>query len=334
MNFMLIGLGPWGQNLYRNFNELNALSIVVDKDEKRLDKFKNNMNISFDTSYERYLNSIDAVIIATEPSTHFEIAKEALNKNCHVFVEKPLALTSEQCFELTELAKINNLILFVGHILLYSPEFIKVKEIVNKGELGQIRCVYANRLNFGGLRSNNNVLIDLAPHDLAIFDYLIDSELKSVTATANGYIDKKNYEIATIINEYKDGCVAHLNLSWIHPHRTRSFTIVGTKKLLFLDSLATEKIKIYNHGIDKTLVNSSAVNTYEKYLLSYRHGDIKIPTIPNTTEPLMNECLAFIKCVKELKQPITDGHQGFRVVKNIELILESIKSKKTVFVDS
>lgn len=324
MKLALIGLGYWGPNLLRNFVKLNVLAAAFDLDESKVKKYATNLtyqHVFFDTNWERCLGrkDVDAVVIATPPKTHYEIAMKALDANKHIFVEKPMTINVKDAESILSLAEKKNLIVMVGHIFLYTPEVRKIKEIIDSGELGEIQYIHASRLNLGKFQKAN-VVADLAPHDISIFNYLMGNNVKKVFAQGYGFINKKVVEVAFVIFEYECSTTCHLHLSWLDPKKCRTTTIVGTKRMLVYDMLAEEKIKVYDKGVD---FDGSANIGYGEYLLSYRHGDVWSPST-KVWEPLGLECEHFIECVEEKKTPLTDGVNGLDVVRGLSAALESL----------
>lgn len=324
MQLALIGLGYWGPNLLRNFHKHKAIGAAFDLDEERLMKFATDpayYGIYFDTDYQKTFgrNDIIGVVIATPPATHYPIAMEALKYDKHIFIEKPMTLKVEEAEEIVKVAKRKNLKVMVGHTFLYTAEVRKIKEIVDSGELGDIKYIHASRLNLGKFQKAN-VVADLAPHDISIFNHIIGCDLMRVSARGYGFVNKEVVEVAFVNFEYECGVMCHLHLSWLDPKKERVTTIVGTKKMLIYDMLAEEKIKVYDKGVD---LDKNANEGYGEYLLSYRHGDIWAPAT-EIYEPLGLECEHFIECLKKDKQPLTDGKNGLDVVKGMAAALESL----------
>jgi len=330
MKLALVGLGYWGPNLLRNFNKYKVLAAAFDLNEDNLKKYALDSAyrcIFFDIDWEKCLgrDDVDGVVIATPPNTHYELAMTTLEANKDVFIEKPMTLCVKEAEDIIALAAKNNRVVMVGHTFLYTPEVRKIKEIIDDGVLGDIQYIHASRLNLGKFQKAN-VVADLAPHDISIFNYLIKGELKRVFAKGYSFINPKIVEVAFVVFEYSCGAVCHLHLSWLDPKKSRTTTIVGTKKMLVYDMLAEEKIKIYDKGVD---LDSNANEGYGEYLLSYRHGDIWSPST-EIWEPLYLECGHFIDCVENRKQPLTDGQNGLEVVKGLVAALDSLEKGEAV----
>ncbi len=328
MKAALVGLGYWGPNLLRVLNKLGVLSAAFDLDYGKVKPFQSDpvyRGIYFDTDWRNCLGrkDVDSVFIATPPSSHYDIAKAALYAHKNVFIEKPMTLDVGEAKKIFELAENFKKVLMIGHIFLYVPEVIKIKEVIDSGELGDIVYIHASRLNLGKFQKSN-VISDLAPHDISIFNYLLDDEVKRVHTNGYGFINKDIVEVAKITFEYKKGAVADLHLSWLDPRKKRVTTIVGTKKMLVYNMLAEEKIKVYDKGVD-----ALDTSEYGAYLLAYRHGNVYSPFI-ESWEPLQKECEHFIECVNMKKPPLTDGKNGVEVVKILKAALESLETGEWV----
>lgn len=323
MKAALIGLGYWGPNLLRVLKKIGILTAAFDIDAEKVAKFAKDSTyngVYFDTDWEKCLGRMDTklVFIATPPESHYEIAAQCLLAQKHVFIEKPMTIDVHESERLVELAKDINRFLMVGHIFLFVPEVIKIKEIIDSGELGDVVYIHASRLNLGKFQKSN-VVSDLAPHDISIFNYLLDDTISRVYANGYGFINKNVIEVAKATFEYKSGVVCDLHLSWLDPRKKRTTTVVGTKKMLVYDMLAEEKIKIYDKGVD--IFDTSE---HSAYMLAYRHGDILSPQT-EVWEPLERECRHFVESVKNRRQPITNGRSGLEVVKALDAVLKSLK---------
>ncbi|MEO0129205.1 MAG: Gfo/Idh/MocA family oxidoreductase [candidate division WOR-3 bacterium] len=301
----LIGLGNWGKNLLRNFYELGILNTACDIDKNLVNKRKQEFPdaIYTDNSDEIFANSeISAVAIATPACTHYELVKKALSNNKNVFVEKPLALTVEQGLDLVELAKKTNKILMVGHILRYHPAVIKLKEIVNGGELGKIQYIYSNRLNIGKIRTEENILWSFAPHDISIILYLLGEEPISVSASGGAYLQQEIFDVTLTTMEFKSGVKSHIFVSWLHPFKEQKLVVVGDKKMAVFDDISKEKLFLYPHKIE-----------WQNRVPVACKADPEIVPF-EMAEPLKLECQHFLDCVTNGKIPFTDGDEGLRVL--------------------
>jgi predicted dehydrogenase len=258
---------------------------------------------------------------------HYEFAKEALLNNKHCLVEKPLALKSKDAIELTDLASKHKKVLMVSHTFLYNAAVRKLKEYIQKGELGKILYIYASRLNLGIIRRDVNALWNFAPHDISIICYLLDEIPQGVSARGLRYIHDDLEDVVFMNLDFKNNVSAHIHLSWIDPKKVRETVVVGTKKMVIYDDTSSDaKIKLFEKGFDKILSTDkvSGYTSYGEFQLQLRDGDCIIPKL-NFKEPLKEECDHFIDCIINNKTPLTDGKNGSMVVKILELAQESIK---------
>ena len=321
----LVGYGYWGPNLARNFSELATLSLVCDLDKAKLDKFHVLYpNIRVTTKFEDVLKSdADAVAIATQPSTHYLLAKQVLEANKHVFVEKPLALKSKDAKELADLAKAKKKILMVGHTFEYNPSVVKVKEIIDSGELGEIYYVYGQRLNLGLWQPDCNVVWDLAPHDLSILFYWLNKEPKTISCQAKAHVQKGKEDVAFITLNFDGGKIAHLHVSWLDPAKVRKMVVVGSKKMLIFDDIREgETVRI----IERAAKVHGEAKTFQEFKMSYHQGETRVIPI-DKKEPLKQACRHFIDCIENGRQPKSNGASGLRVVKALEAIDRSIRQQ-------
>ena len=325
MKIGIVGLGYWGPNLVRNFlynSEVEQVTVCDLKNERLKfvkDRFPG-INVTNDFN-ELIKNGTDAIAIATPVNTHFKLAKEAMNSGKHVWVEKPFTANSKEAEELIELSHKKNLKIFVDHTFIYTGAVNKMKELIEKGELGDVIYFDSVRVNLGLFQHDVNVIWDLAPHDLSIMDYLLDK--KVVAVTANGianYYDHEN--IAHISVYFENNCFAHFHVNWTSPVKIRRMIVGGKKKMLVFDDMENiEKIKIYDSGVE--------INSEEKLhetLVQYRTGDMYSPKV-NQTEALSLGSKEFINSILENRQPLTNGVDGLSVVKILEAAEKSIKNK-------
>ncbi len=321
----VIGCGYWGPNLIRNLSQLPESEVVgcADLKEKRLAHMKNlypEVNTTHDDKDLISADDIDAIVIATPPATHFKIAMRALKAGKHVFVEKPLATSSADCETLVATAKKNDLTLMVGHTFLYTAAVNKIKELIESGELGDILYINTTRVNLGIFQENINVVWDLAPHDVSILNYVLDSMPEGVGAHGHSYIRKNVEDVAFLYFKYPGSIMAHAHVSWLDPNKIRKTTVVGSKKMLVYDDISSlEKIRIYDKGV--TVLPH--YDTFGEFQLSYRFGDIFVPKLDDS-EPLKVECQHFIDCVRGGIAPRSSGEHGLEVVRVIEAANESL----------
>lgn len=325
INIAVVGAGDWGKNHVRTFFNLTEsyLSYICDCSEGiRSEMEKTYPKVRVTGNYDEILNdsAVDAVVIATSSISHFALVKSALEAGKHVFVEKPLTLKVEDAEELVRLANERNRRLMVGHLLLYHPAVTKLKELINKGEVGDIYYVYCQRLNLGKIRKDENVLWSFAPHDISVALYLIGDTPIEVSATGENYLQNGIDDVVFLNIRFKNRKMTNIHLSWLDPHKIRKITVVGSRKMVVFDDMdVTEKLKIFDKGVN---INTEYKN-YEDFL-TLRFGDILIPRI-NLSEPLKLECNQFLKCIEDGKEPISNGASGLQVVKILEAAQKSLE---------
>jgi predicted dehydrogenase len=320
----VIGVGYWGPNLIRNFYQLPdvQVSFVCDLDESKMDNIKKFYPaIQVTTNYLDVVKNkeIDALCVATPLAAHHQIAQKALLNGKHVLVEKPLASNSKEAKELIQLAEKKKKILMVDHTFIFTGAVQKIKELIDKGEIGKINYFDSERINLGLIRPDSNVIWDLAPHDFSIMDYLFKEEPEYISAVASKHFSSGLEEMAHITLVYKNNLIGHVHLSWLSPVKLRKILIGGSKKMILYDDVEpTEKIRIYDKGID---IDSSEITPFNPL---YRSGDVLIPKL-DQTEALKKVAEHFLDCIKKNKKPLTNGEAGLRVVKMLEATQQSIK---------
>ncbi len=327
----VIGCGYWGPNLIRNLIQIpeSKVKYCCDLDEEKLKRIKSLYpEPKVTKNYQEILNdrTVEAVAIATPVHTHFELAKEMLEAGKHVFVEKPLTHTSQEARKLIKLAKKKGKVLMVGHTFLYTAAVNKLKELIDSGELGDVLYISSQRRNLGLFQDDINVVWDLGTHDISIILYLLNGRLGEndcrVVATGQSHFVSDNEDVAFVTLNFAGKVVANLHLSWLDPCKVRNMTVVGSRKMVVYDDIETlEKVKIYDKGV---LVPNSH-DSFGEFQLSYRYGDITIPRLKQE-EPLKVELSHFLDCIREDKKPLTDGENGYQVVRIIEKINESLKN--------
>ena len=331
----VIGCGYWGPNLIRNLFEIKEADVLYccDLVESRLQLIRDRYpKIIITRDYKDILTdtNIDAVIIATPADTHYRIAKEFLLKGKHVFVEKPITFDVSQAEDLVDVSRKVGKILMVGHTFEYNPAVIKAKEYIEKGELGEVYYIASRRLNLGIVRSDINALWNLAPHDVSILIYLLGVMPESVRAWGSAFIQDDIEDVVFFYLYFPGNIAAHVQVSWLDPHKIRETIIVGSKKMIVYDDIDNDgKIKIYDKGIDKIENSNFQSPNYADYQLRLRTGDLLIPKI-DSYEPLKKECKHFIDCIRENKSPLTDGENGLRVVKVLDAAQKSLKNNGTI----
>jgi UDP-2-acetamido-3-amino-2,3-dideoxy-glucuronate N-acetyltransferase len=301
----VIGAGAWGQNIIRNFHELGVLTTVCDVRGERLIKFKKQYPTTHvTTNYYDILNSdyINCVVIATPAATHYEIAKLALLAKKHVYVEKPLALTVEEARDLVNVAETKKCKLMVGHILRYHPAITKLKEIIDSGELGNIKYVYSRRLNIGKIRTEESILWSFAPHDISVILYLLNEQPESVYANGGGYVKNDIADVTLTMMDFPSGVKSHIFVSWLHPFKEQKLVVVGGKKMAVFDELTEEKLFLYPHKIE-----------WQQRIPVACKAEAEVVPV-DMSEPLKLECQHFLDCVENDHTPLTDGYEGLRVL--------------------
>ena len=332
VNIGIIGCGYWGPNLVRNFYNLDdcTVSEVCDTNPKTLEKMQKLYHgVNTSDKHESMLNNsdIDAVVISTPGHTHYEIARDSLNAGKHVFVEKPLALTTKHCADLVDIASKNNRVLMVGHTFLYNAAVLKIKEYIDSGEIGEVMYIYSARLNLGKIRGDLDALWNFAPHDVSILCYLLGGEPESVRAKGYDYLQDGIADVVFMTLDFPKKVGAHIHISWLDPAKVRKMTIVGTKKMIIYDDVSADaKIQVFDKGVMKEPDKDSEPisDDFADFQLKTRSGDIYIPKI-NFKEPLHAECNHFIECINSGTKPLTDGEHGLSVVKILEAASQSIK---------
>jgi len=333
INLAQIGVGYWGPNLLRNFYAIGEVVVkkIIDINPASLEYVrKNYKSIATGTDIKEILKDkdIDAVIIATPARLHYDMAKEVLLSGKHCFVEKPLALKSSEAEELIKIAREKGLILMIGHVFLYNAAVNYLKECIGKGELGKIYYIYTQRLNLGRIRTDVNVLWNLAPHDISIVLYLLGKIPVSVTAFGMSYIQSNIEDVVFMNMRFDDGTIVHSHVSWLDPKKVRTVTIIGSNKMAIYDDVSDNRIKIFDKGIDVNSKNNNLgdFDNFGKFQLIKRAGDIYIPKI-DFTEPLRSEASHFIDCINKNKNPVSDGPNGLMVTKIIEAAFKSLENQ-------
>jgi len=325
-NLAIAGVGAWGKNLLRNFYNLcdGGLVLACDQSDDRLKYVKANYaGVETTSDYNDILkrDDIEAVVLATPPANHFEMASAAIKAGKDVFVEKPLVLSVEDGEKLVEQADKANRIVMVGHIMVYHPATLYLKQQIDEGALGKIYYLYASRVNLGKVRDIENALWSFAPHDISIILFLLDKDPVRVTSTGSAYLRPGIEDVVFTTLHFGDGTMAHIHVSWLDPHKDRKLVVVGSKKMAeFDDGRASEKIRLYDKGVD----TRQDYETYGEYL-AIRTGDIVIPQI-KTGEPLAAECRHFLECIEKRERPRSDGAEGLRVLRVLDAAQKSLEA--------
>jgi predicted dehydrogenase len=309
----VVGLNYWGPNLVRNFDGLAQLTWLCDLDDAHLGPLAERYPHARATNAFADMladDALDAVVIATPVPTHYTLAKQALEAGKHVFVEKPPAMRAVEMDELVQLAADRDRVLMPGHLLLYHPAVLKLKELVASGELGDVLCVYGNRVNLGIVRSNENALWSLGVHDLSVILYLLDEDPDLATAQGSWSIHEGVEDVVFCFLRFPSGKIAHMHLSWLDPHKMRKMTVVGREKMAVFDDMEPDrKVTVY----EKKAESSGAIAS----------GDIHIPKIA-TTEPLRLESQYFLELIGGEHDRAKVAQDGARVVRALEMLTNSL----------
>jgi predicted dehydrogenase len=319
----VVGVGYWGPNIVRNLIELPGaeVAVVCDRRPDQLAKIASRYPfVPTTTDYDEVLAdpTIDAVAIVTPVSTHAPLATAALEAGKHVFVEKPLAASSEDAFGLLELADRNDLTLMPGHTFLYSPPVNLVRELIQADELGEIYFISMSRVNLGLHQPDVSVAWDLAPHDFSILRYWLDDAPTRVGAMGRGCIIPNTPDVAFINLEFASRTLANVELAWLAPSKLRRTTIVGSRKMVVYDDTSNEPVRVFDSGVDLP-----DPNTFGEYKLSYRTGDIVSPRVA-AAEPLSLELADFCNAVRTGEEPRSSATLGVDVVRMVEAVERSL----------
>jgi predicted dehydrogenase len=328
VNIGVIGCGHWGPNFIRNFNRIKGVSVkyACDLNIESLSRIRKLYPETITTQDYRQIlkdNNIDAVIIATPANTHYRLTKESLAFDKHVLVEKPIALRINEVKELIKIAKENKRVLMVGHTFKFNPGISKLKWFIKTSKLGRIYYIYSRRTNLGPLRQDVSAMWDLASHDISILNYLLNNKPISVIARGEKYISHNLEDICFITLTFPGKILAHIHVSWLDPKKVREIVVVGSKKMAVFDDLdLNAPVKVY----DKSVVMKKFKQDYssfEEFQMIIRDGSVILPKIKKV-EPLFAECRHFIGCVRENKNPFTDGRDGLEVLKVLIGIQDSL----------
>lgn len=320
----VIGYGYWGPNLVRNLAETDGARVVAVSDRRADRLAMAERRAPGITLYDdaRALVAdpgVDAVVVATPVTSHFELCRLALEQGKHVLVEKPLASTSEQAKALVDLALRAGVTLMVDHTFVYTGAVRKVKEILDAGDLGRVYYFDSVRANLGLLQADVNVLWDLAPHDLSILDFWLEKRPAAVSAFGSSHVNGLE-DIAYLTLLYQDNTIAHVHVNWLAPAKIRRTIVGGSRKMVVYDDMeASEKVKVYDKGV----AMSGTPDLYQT-LVQYRVGDMHAPHL-DQAEALRVECAHFVDCALHGRRPVTDGESGLRVVEILETAGRSLR---------
>lgn len=322
----VVGCGYWGPNLVRNFRSLADcdMKMMCDLSEKRLAHLRSLYpEVEGSSDYHHMLNGVglDAVIIATAVKTHFPLAKASLLAGKHTFIEKPMASSAAECEELVEIAHKKGLVLMTGHTFLYSPAVRKIKEIIAKGDIGEIRYISARRLNLGLFQKDINVAWDLAPHDISIIQHIFGEQPVTVNCRGCAHVTPGIEDVTTMCLSYAGGRTAIIQSSWLDPRKVREMTIVGSNRMIVYDDMAPlEKIRVFDARVERP----PHYDTFAEFHYAYHYGDVYAPYIKQE-EPLKTECQHFLDCINQGTTPVSSGRQGLELVRILEASSESLR---------
>ena len=324
INIGIIGYGYWGPFIARNVSNLEGLKLKAICDtrpeaRRKAESTYKTAKVTADAAELIRDKEIDLIAVVTPVSTHYDLARKALESGKHVFVEKPFTLNTSQAEELIELAEKKKLTIMVDHTFLFTGAVNKMKEMLSARELGRLYYYDSVRINLGLFQHDINVIWDLAPHDLSIMDYLLEKSPSALSAHGACHFNKALEDVAYLILHFEDSLIAHFHLNWLSPSKIRSTIIGGEKKMLLWDDMDPEnKIRIYDKGVD--IQDQEGVY---QMLYSYRWGDMWAPRISNA-EALQQELSYLRVCLEEGKRPHNDGQAGLRVVKLLEASSRSL----------
>ena len=315
----VIGAGRWGLNHIRSLNELNALGGVVEKNSTVLKKIKLRYPdcLTFSDLDSSFEENFDGYIISTPPVSHYQIAKRIISMNKHVLIEKPITLNVEDAIKLNEMAKIKNVNLMVGHLLLFHPAFKKIKELINNGLIGKIQYIYSNRLNLGSFRNDENVLWSFAPHDIALFNSFFNDLPLEVISSGIDILQEGIHDTSITTFKYSNNMMGHIFVSWLHPFKEHRFVIVGSKGMIHFEDAGEKKPLLF---YDKTVDLK---------------GEMPRSKLGSTSEikygnelPLIVELKYFISKIKKGKVEIANGDSAVEVMRVLDQATKNLTSKQ------
>jgi predicted dehydrogenase len=323
LNIAVVGYGYWGPNLVRNVMASSAMELhaLCERDPQRADAFRSRVpGVTIASDFDELLldPSLDAVVIATPPQTHYSLCKRALQAGKHVLVEKPMAKTAAQARELKDLAEQRGLVLMPGHTFLYSPPVNKVRDLINENAVGEVYFVTSSRMNLGNYQPDG-VVCDLAPHDLSILMHWLDSPVVQVSASARNIFQENVPETAFITLTFEAGTTANIQVSWLAPRKVRQMMIVGSRRMIsYDDTLADEPVRLYDRGME-----FSPPESFGEYQLTYRSGDVVIPRV-EPAEPLALELQDWARAMLTGSTPVSHAQLGVDVVTAMEAVETSL----------
>lgn len=308
----IVGLGYWGKNILRNLYELNVLHTACDFSSEIIEERKKSFpNVNYTQNFDDLIINpeIKAIAIATPAVTHYELARKAILADKDVFIEKPMTISLKEAEDLVRLAEEKGKIIMVGHILQYHPAILKLKELISQGVIGDIIYIYTHRVNVGKIRTDENVWWSLAPHDVSLILMLTNSEPYRTYYQGVSFINEGIDDIALVSLEFERGIKGHIFVSWWHPNKEQKLVVIGTEGMLIFDDTTKEKLFYYPHKVE-----------WKNGIPQAKKEEMQIIPI-ESREPLKEEMIHFVECVKERKKPKTDGYEGLRVMKVLEKVI-------------
>lgn len=325
INVGVIGCGQWGPNHIRNFSNLSNSKVVAvaDLDSQRLKHIiEQHPSIITERDYTKLLERKDiaVIVVATPTKTHYRITKDALEAGKQVLCEKPLCQSVKEGEELIAMAEKMGLILMVGHVFLFNPGILKLKELLRFDDLGKIYYLSATRTNLGPIRSDVNSVYDLASHDISIFNFLLDALPIEVSAVGMSFLQKQIEDVAFISMKYPNDILANIHVSWLDPKKLRQITVVGDKKMVAWDDLANiGPVMVFDKGV----LREPYYGDYGEFQLLAREGDAIIPRV-KMEEPLRVQAKYFLSCLERQSIEVSNGRSGVDVVRVIAAVIKSI----------
>jgi predicted dehydrogenase len=326
LKLAVVGCGHWGPNHIRNFRALSGVNVTwaVDRDPQRLKYVSSQYDhLATTDSVEEMLTdkSVSGVVVATPTGTHFEVCLKAIEAGKHVLCEKPLATTSRECEQLIDAASERGVVLMVGHVFLFNGGILKLKELNSYNDLGRLYYASAVRTNLGPIRDDVNASVDLASHDISIFNFLFGSAPISASACGHSYLKQGVEDVVFITLTYPNEMIAGIEVSWLNPQKVRRITLVGDKKMVTWDDLSSSgAITIYDKGV----IREPYYDSYGEFHLLAREGDVTIPKL-QLEEPLKRQARFFIDALGKKSATVCSGERGWEVVRTLEAINESME---------
>lgn len=323
----LIGYGYWGPNYARVVNETAGASLVAvcDGQPERLEKAAARfpqLKFCGDVDEMLALKDLDAVIVSTPATTHFDVASRVLQSGRHVLVEKPLATEIEHCEQLAELSVRHHRVLMVAHTFLYNAGIEKLRECVHSPAFGHVHYLHSTRTNLGPIRHDVNAIWDLAPHDISIFNYILGHQPHWASAVGSRVLRNSREDVAFITLGYNDNIIGNIHVSWADPNKVREVVVVGSSQRAVFDDLNDlERVRIFEKGVS---VGETDADSFGEFKLLIRDGDIISPRIP-FSEPLRRQVAEFVESIQQDRQPVSDAACGTAVVQTLKAIDASMR---------